>query len=389
MKFRLNDQILNKVNQFLLAFYLSMFAITKFLSTRLEINSFYLLLVGSLMIVLISLGLNLHNPRIQRPPIVTLLAIGALILISFIAKHNGTLNSYAYNFAIFGAIPLYLMIWITKLDSFYKFFAILGVLNLILLGADPINGYSITGDYMAFGYIVALPSYIGIYLGRKYLKMKWLIIAEVAALLLIIIYANQGAALSALTTVLFTNILVDKISLKKLLVFLLTGVAALVLSTYTKPILQWSIETTSRRGETVSYALTKSYDALYGNADTLSGREELWNKAIGMYNENPVFGYGIGAFQEKYGVYTHNIILEIGVSLGVVGVLIFFAYALYYLSLLLKTSADYRLPKILGITLGILPLMLSMQPFIWPYFWVFSLNPWIHTESIASLGEKS
>lgn len=58
-------------------------------------------------------------------------------------------------------------------------------------------------------------------------------------------------------------------------------------------------------------------------------REILWINAIDMIRRNPVTGDGWGVYQEKFGTYPHNLILELGTAVGTIVTLIFVVILLY------------------------------------------------------------
>lgn len=51
----------------------------------------------------------------------------------------------------------------------------------------------------------------------------------------------------------------------------------------------------------------------------LSGRGGLWSAAIDMIADRPLQGYGLGTFQNIYGFYPHNLLLDVLVTAGVLG----------------------------------------------------------------------
>jgi O-antigen ligase len=65
-----------------------------------------------------------------------------------------------------------------------------------------------------------------------------------------------------------------------------------------------------------------------------SGRDVLYNNALAQIKEHPILGSGIGSYAEKAGeyIYPHNIILEILLDFGFIG-LIFFVPIIIYLFL--------------------------------------------------------
>jgi O-antigen ligase len=287
---------------------------------------------------------------------------------------NPVVYTYFYDFLIFGALPLLLLMRISKLDWFFKYMAYLAVPIILLMGLDPINQYAITSNYMIYGYAVMLPSFMGLFIARKLFGLKWTLPFEIISFSFLVLYANQGAILSGLALVAMYKIFVEKFD-KKTLYLNLSILFVIVLAFINlRSILETGIGITKSYGG-YSYALEKTYGSFYGNTDGLSGRGFYWDNAIQMYNERPITGSGIASFESRYGIYTHNIFLETAVSLGIFGLILLIIFLSYYLYRMLGTEREYRLLYVLGISIGLLPLMFSLQPFIWCYLWIFTLNP--------------
>lgn len=73
-------------------------------------------------------------------------------------------------------------------------------------------------------------------------------------------------------------------------------------------------------------AIGRALSAIVGGASGLSsnGRAELWSKAFTGFAQHPLLGLGTGGFSALNPTlpYPHNILLEAGVALGIVGVLL-------------------------------------------------------------------
>ncbi len=73
-------------------------------------------------------------------------------------------------------------------------------------------------------------------------------------------------------------------------------------------------------------AIGRALSAIVGGASGLSsnGRAELWSKAFTGFSQHPLLGLGTGGFSALNPTlpYPHNILLEAGVALGIVGVLL-------------------------------------------------------------------
>lgn len=78
------------------------------------------------------------------------------------------------------------------------------------------------------------------------------------------------------------------------------------------------------------------YEAQEGN------RSKMYSAGIGMIKSNPLFGIGFQGFKHSYGLYSHATIVEIPVSGGILGTLLYFG--VYFFSIK-KTIILYRSTK--------------------------------------------
>lgn len=113
----------------------------------------------------------------------------------------------------------------------------------------------------------------------------------------------------------------------------------------------------------------------------LNGRTAIWQSGIRAMKESPIFGEGIGSFQEVSAVYSltgtemssHNSYLSILVENGMIGFIIFFAFVIGLFIYAWKTEGDKNL-RWLSLTLISLWLVLSFashseaQKYTWIIF---------------------
>lgn len=379
--------MLNKFNQFLLAFYISYLALSRFFIGLYPDASFFVLAVPLFTAVGLSVIFNIKSATINWKPIIILLCTVSIFSINFALAGNSHTFSYAYQFMIYGAMPLIFLARIIRFDRFFLYFAYLSIATVALIGLDPVNGYTLTTDYMGYGYFVMLPAYASFYIARKYYKKILFLPLEIATLLLIAVYANQGAILSAIALVILCNLFIDKVSFRKSLILISAAVLTLAILLNIESILEAGVQIAEDNGQS-SYSFKKALDSLDSGGDSLSGRSELWQNAGRMFEAQPIFGHGIGAYESKYGIYTHNLFIETAVSFGIIGIMALSVYLANYIRKTSTVSREVRLTYILGIALGIAPLLFSMHVFMWYPFWIFSLNPEIVALATVRRGKK-
>jgi O-antigen ligase len=89
-------------------------------------------------------------------------------------------------------------------------------------------------------------------------------------------------------------------------------------------------------------AIGRSLSTIVGSASGLSsnGRSSLWAQAYGLFAQHPFFGIGTGGFAAQTPeLYPHNILLEAGVELGILGLL---AVAAMMWSMAARMAAVWR-----------------------------------------------
>ncbi|MFA7744097.1 O-antigen ligase family protein [Salinicoccus roseus] len=127
----------------------------------------------------------------------------------------------------------------------------------------------------------------------------------------------------------------------------------------------------------------------------LNGRIAIWKSGISALKENPIFGVGVGSFQEVNAMYSqseiemssHNSYLTILVENGIFGSLIFFAFLFSLAIYAWKTQIDKKL-RWLSLTLIILWLILSFashaeaQKYTWVIFGIVLSNFYIDRKQL-------
>ncbi|MFC8847544.1 MULTISPECIES: O-antigen ligase family protein [unclassified Micromonospora] len=122
----------------------------------------------------------------------------------------------------------------------------------------------------------------------------------------------------------------------------------------------------------IPYSLLGWLDGLLGKATgDLSGRLQIWPYALSTWMDSPWLGNGAGTYQatNPYGIGTHNILLNLGNDLGLVGVLLFLATVAVTLTRVARRSM--MLHRLAGVFLvALLPIWLSGE-------WETSPSTWL------------
>lgn len=234
-------------------------------------------------------------------------------------------NEYAminfYNFVIFGAIALFFFSKVNDAKSLLKNYAYISSFVFVLFCWTPFYDYIFFSDYMSFGLDVILPSYFGLYIGRKFFNIKWMYILEIACLAEAILFSNRSVLLSILF---FWIVIGLTYNTKKSLMRLIIVPIVFYFSTYFLDDIILFLDKILRSIGIASYSL-KKFGLMLNNANIetiFSGRLDIWHQAKNMAKQNIFIGNGTGSFQHSYGNYTHNVFYDILVQYGLIGVII-------------------------------------------------------------------
>lgn len=109
---------------------------------------------------------------------------------------------------------------------------------------------------------------------------------------------------------------------------------------------------------------------LFGDFGHDSGRGDVYNYFIGMIENRPILGYGISSDIALFGMYPHNVFLEILFDFGIIagGIIIMFMVTTIIVSF---TKHKSTTTKKLLFSISCIPLMFSLSYITAPYFWLF------------------
>lgn len=365
----------NHINELLFTVYLYLFSLMKIFTTNFPSISTQLLLGSTLIILVISL---FHNKMRFSKKFISLLAISIfVILFEILTRSNNQTLNYVYDYVIYGVITAFLYSYVTNKEIIIKYYANISILVFLILFLDPLYNYKMTETYMVFGYSM-LPAFLGMYLGWLYLNKKWIIPFVIVAFIQLIFFANRGAILTALIIILLLYL--NKLSTRKLnfnfimkqiSLFFITIIGAFFIAINAYKIVESLYQFLVQKGY-FSYALfTLTRTLRTGDvAFEMSTRDVIHDSAWEFIGNNLMFGNGIGAFHDYYGIYSHNLILDILATFGVIGFIIFLILFIKSIQKLLTSSGYDRLFGILIVSLATIPLWFSMNFFVSKEFWV-------------------
>ncbi len=300
-----------------------------------------------------------------------LVGIGILfiLLLDIIARNNTKSLSYAYKYIHSGFLVILFVSLINNSKQTLWIFSVFSVVAFAFMFYDPFLDYAIFGDYMGYGFSLALPAFFGIFIGNHYFKKRWLIIMELACLVMIFIYANRSAFLAAIIFIILYYLFMHKKRKTFLGLLVFAILSFFVLFDYTidlivKLLIKLNVNT---------YAIIQIIGFLsQGDFSTFfSGRLSIWDNAWQMFINKPIIGYGIGYFESIHNTHPHNILLDILVSYGIIGVILVCIPIVMSLYKMIKNREEGRLLGILFFSLWF-PKLIFSSSFIWDSgFWAF------------------
>jgi hypothetical protein len=298
--------------------------------------------------------------------------VTVVLFFDVVARNNSLSGRYFYEFVYSSLIPVLLLSQIKDTRKFLYNFSILSTIAFILFCFDPINNYKILGNYMGFGFNVAMPAFFGIYLGAHYFKIKWMLVLEIVCFVEILVFANRSSFLSIILFMALMNTVVNKVNFRQMAKWLLCVMIIFILAVNIHPIFHAIRGIVSKFG-IFSYSLTRIEQ--YLNAPDVSilltGRSEIWEVSRQMISESPFVGHGMGALEDRWGFYSHNVYYEILLSYGYLGLTIILMLFLNSVGKVISFKGSNKIFAILFFCIWCPKLFFSIYFIREPAFWCF------------------
>lgn len=223
-----------------------------------------------------------------------------------------------------GLPALYLSSKVTDFKSLLAYWHKIGILNLIIVNIFYIlNSYKEVESYMTVGIYLTysfIPFIINYYINRD----KFSLFLAIIILIEIIVFTNRGSILCCVIIILYMELTHNrsyKNTLKAILKLLLLGIFIFnlnyILGIFSEIITKFGISS-------YSFAKLIQFKDL-GFSQSSSGRNIIYEISINIIRESQFKPNGIGYFNYTTGLgYPHNIILDIAISFGIIGILLFF-----------------------------------------------------------------
>lgn len=365
-------------NELLCSIYILFQSVVLIFNEKFSSNTTNFVVIGLLLLLLFIV--NRKNLKISKYLIFITIIVQIVFLYTLIFHYNNIISYYIKSFVLNGFLTMVFFNYVKDYKILMKYISYICILIFIFSATDPFNNYQKYGNYMSYGFSCVMPCFMIFHIQRKYNGNKFFLPFEILSFCLLI-YSNRNSILSSVVLVLLLDVFVKKTSVKKIIKYM--GVICLI-SLFLINVKSIFNVLQNNFGNN-SYAIRSLYYWIEGKTDGLSGRDELWNNSLIEIQEHPIFGIGIGTFQEKYGNYCHNIFLEFIVSMGILGLMLI-------ILLFFKTFQAFKANRnnifFYYITIiGVFPLLFNNSFFRWKYYWIFLLFIFKNsskTESIIS-----
>lgn len=351
-----------------------MFSFLKPLTVSVGGLSKVILLAATVAVLIVSLFYNKCSFNINSFCVFMVIVVGLLALFSFdmIFRSSSMLFENLYHLFIYGLVPMFLLINVKDYKKLLRWWCILTFAAAIMFIIDPFIKYKLSGGYMPFGFNHMLPAFVSSMALLLHYKKKWAIIPAALFFVEMLMYSNKGSVLTAgVFCLLFILFLRKQKNKKTLRIVLLITIAVGILFALRFVIFDAFYELAIRIGID-SYSLRTFRELLYVSPDRIfSLRTDIWELCMLELKDNWFFGIGIGAFQQKYGLYAHNIFLDISVSFGIIATILFAILLIKSLFDFKKYDKDKKTFMFIVLMLWLFPMQISLS--LWNYapFWIY------------------
>ena len=368
---------------------------------RKKINSFCLALMicaraltqlfdfsgSSILLALLGASVIYFNPpkyRVNKWKAFISIYVTAFFLISLIVSNaNPTTVEYLLYFVVFG-LTAFLMPYRYDFQSVLRFILVFGAILvwpyvsidyaavIANVGGvyDNVNAVFMDISYKTLVFVVS-GTLVAVTDDNKWIKFAGVIIA-IPYLLISFIYGARGVLLSVFVFVFLLWFLCSKnrrvLERRTLTAFFLC-ITLLVLF----PLIVYGVYSLLQAVGVEARSVERLFESVSSNGSLSTGRDVLTKKAVEGFLESPLWGKGIGSFDDYSGTYPHNIILQLLYEGGVLLALPIM-YCLFhgmYTMMSLKYDRRYRFFLLMLFSSGVIELFLSSHLWMSLFFWLF------------------
>ena len=351
-----------------------MFSFLKPLTVSVGGLSKIILLGATALVVVASLFYNQCRFNINSFSVflITVVILLAAFAWDILFRSNSVLYDDLYHLIINGIVPMFLILNVKDYKKLLWWWCTLTLAAGVIFLADPFMGYPLSGGYMPFGFNHMLPAFVSSVSFVLYYRKKWALIPAALFFVEMLIYSNKGSVLTAgIFCILF--LLFSRKQKRKKILRIVIPIAILIgiLFALRFVIFDAFYELALKIGVD-SYSLRTFREMLYVSTDRIFAlRTDIWELCAIELEQSWFTGIGIGAFQEKYGLYPHNVLLEIWVSCGILATLLFLLMLVTSIVHFKKYDNYKKTFMFIILMLWLFPMQISLS--LWNYapFWIY------------------
>lgn len=252
-------------------------------------------------------------------PIIGLLVLGLSVLFHY-NEWNTLYLSYYVRYVFFSLLILLSVKDYKYLSELYCKYALV---TFLLLGWQPIVSSNVFANWMDYGFTIALPCTIGLYVLAKNKRSLIFWALSIASFLMAIAFANRSTWLCIVLFICIYEFIIEKGTIKRFVFIAVTLIIVIIIACNIEDILSWFIAINRTTNNFNLHSFRKIQSLLSGSSMDIftSGRQEITSSAVKVILDSFPFGSGVGYFETINGIYSHNIALDLLLYWGFFGIL--------------------------------------------------------------------
>ena len=369
-------------NSLLISMFISETIICSMIVCIIPISQISALLMAFIGAMSICLNRSIPKRSVYRVALSWFLII-LLFMISTLVNGYKTLINYLIYFIVFGSMGALLSINEVNIKSVSKYLTIIYALYIVIyffsLRQKLLNsGEQYYMESMGIAYALTTIIYLSLvyYFYRDVLYLDKVIkillyIDSLIALAIMLIDCRARGPILGVIVAFFVLLLTKVKGIKKIVIITIMGIITVVFIHNFLPIIEWLNNFLNRYN--ISFPALSKIIYLSTSQDGLSNSRNLfYGLAFEMIKRNIFFGHGIGYFETLGMGYVHNLLLDILLSVGVIGFIIIGGMFLFYFyRTLVYYSKVTQAYMYFLIFVGVTMLMFSSSLWFYPPFWAF------------------
>lgn len=319
-----------------------------------------IIIVSSLLfLILFSLGKISFTLSKQK---LMFLGCSAVIFMSVLFSYNEYSEKYLIDFCKYVFVPLLFFLEVKNYKLLLQTYVIFALCSFCLLAWHPLTNFNVYfGDYMAYGFELAYPCFLGLYILDKQKKNFLTKLCLILCFIFSFLFANRSSLIGMLLFLILYEIFVEEKSFKKIFFVVLLSIVMFLVYENLESILEFFLNI-CEKFNIESRSILKLTIMLnqYDIETASSGRNYLYNSALSMIQDNFPFPLGVGFFETKTFSYAHNVFFDFVLNWGLLGfiTIIIIHFAVIY-SFFREQSVDMKILKLLFFSLWFPKLLFS------------------------------